>query len=78
MRYLLSTTLNVRLFPKHLENTLKCGHLVYLPFNNKTFIGYIDKIIQSTENSGDVKSIDSIALLITEDGSGWGDLSFGV
>ena len=48
------------LIPKNLENEIKKGSLVRLPFANRSSIGYIEKIIDNKSYKGDVKAIDSI------------------
>ena len=45
------------LIPENLEQEIKKGSLVRLPFGNRFSIGYIDSIIENQEYSGKIKSI---------------------
>ena len=57
------------LIPENLEEEIKKGSLVRLPFGNRFSIGYIDSIIENQEYSGKIKSIDSLISNIAVDNS---------
>ena len=57
------------LIPENLEEEIKKGSLVRLPFGNRFSIGYIDNIIENQEYSGKIKSIDSLISNIAADNS---------
>ena len=57
------------LIPENLEQEIKKGSLVRLPFGNRFSIGYIDNIIENQEYSGKIKSIDSLISNIAVDNS---------
>ena len=35
--------------PTHLDKIIQPGHFVYVPFNNKNLIGYVDNIIKNKQ-----------------------------
>ena len=48
------------LIPKKLENTIKKGALVHVPFINGYTIGYVNNIVCNKKYPGKIKSIDSL------------------